>query len=234
VQLLISPGADVNAVNDDAQTPLHIAVKCGAALSVRLLPDAGASVNAAAVDDEQPLHYAAINHEHELCTLLLERGADLHALSTGESVLRYAVRACEYAESKWCESALQCVQLLVAAGADVQEYSAEWGTLLHSSATSNCAAVTQYLLEQLLPAQPDVVNKLAADGTTALYCAAACNNAAVVKLLLASGASIHADSAPLLHACFRGAVNMGSSADVDTFDLLLQAGASVMQLDHLG
>jgi ankyrin repeat protein len=232
VQLLITLGADVHAVNVCGETPLHVAAACGE-LSVQLLLEAGANLHAATATGFQPLHYAAGKCIWQLCRVLLDRGADVNATSsTGISVTRYALQYCESDKDRWLEPVLKCVQLLVEAGADVQEYSEQWGTLLHSSATIKCAAVTQHLLDKLLPAQADVPDKVDVHGRTALYCAAACDNAAVVKLLLAAGASAQLGPNPL-RACVCSPSSDAASG-LPVFSMLLDAGASCMQLDSSG
>jgi ankyrin repeat protein len=243
VQLLLSLGADVDARAGCERTPLHDAAEQGAVQSVQLLLDAGADINAVTMYEGQPLHMAAQSCELQVCRLLLDRGADVNAIveeadSFDESMLDMSVTMCalQYSDSakdRWLEPTLRCVQLLVEAGADVQQYSEKHGTLLHSSATNKCTAVTQYLLGKLLPQHSDVLNRVNAQGQTALYCAAACDNAAVVKLLLTSGASVHVDNSPLLHTCF-ASNSADAAATLAMFNMLLDAGVSIMQLDSSG
>jgi ankyrin repeat protein len=235
-QLLLTLGADVHAVNAAGKTPLHVAAAHGIELSAQLLLDAGAGVSAAANRTGlQPLHCAARERMWQVCRLLLDRGADANATTAGGmSVARCALQHCVSFNDRWSEPVWQFVQVLVEAGADVEQYSERFGTLLHSSASIKCAAVTQYLLDSLLPRDadaPDVLNKVDLYGKTALHLAAACDNAAVVKLLLGSGASVHLDSGPLLHTCLS---SDDSSMGLETCTMLLDAGASVVQLDGLG
>jgi ankyrin repeat protein len=240
VQLLIELGAEVNAHRYPYETPLHRAAERGAELSVQLLINAGAIVNTVADPDNEeglePLHCAATNHHYSVCKLLLERGAHLNARTENyETALRCAIIAAGTADDKWCERAMRCIQLFVDAGADIVDDTAldVCGTLLHSSASITCTAITQYLLDKLLPQHPDVLNKEKEyDGTTALYCAAACSNTAVVKLLLSSAASVNIDSSALLHACFK--TDGSSASDLAMLNTLLDAGVSIMQLDDKG
>eukprot|EP00953_Heterococcus_sp_UTEX-ZZ885_P005629 3501-Heterococcus_DN1.PRE.3 len=240
VQLLIKLGANVHAQDHCEMTPLHYAAFHGVQLSVQLLLDAGADVAAINIRGEQPLHVAARRRELQICRLLLDRGADVNAITdsadstfSGFSVTMCALQLCDCAEDRWLQTTLRCLKLLVEAGAEVQQCSEQRGTLLHISATSKCAAVTQYLLDKLLPQHPDVMNRTNEHGQTPLSCAAAFNNAAVVKLLLASGASVNIDSSPLLHACFSSRES-DTAADLVVFNLLLDARISFMQLGTAG
>jgi ankyrin repeat protein len=234
VQLLLTLGADVHAVNGIGETALHMAAEHGAVLSVQLLLDAGASVSATTTaTGVQPLHCAARKCKWQVCRLLIDRGANVNATSinSGISVTRCALRCCESTQGRWSEPEWQCVRLLVEAGADVQHYCEQWGTLLHGSAAIKCAAVTQYLLGKLLPQHPDVLNKVDVYGKTALCLAVACGNTAVVKLLLASGAAVQIDDIPLLHKYLK---DDSSSMNLETCSMLLDASANVMQLDGAG
>jgi ankyrin repeat protein len=232
VQLLLSLGADVSAVNDARETPLHAAAEAGAELSVQLLLDAGAAVNAANCNGEQPLHLAARAGHWQVLRLLLSRGADVHAAShTWLTATRLALMCGDSVEERWLELPWRCLQLLVEARADLQQYSPKYGTLLHTSVSILHPAVTQYLLDRLLPLQPHLLNRTTAQGHTALYCAVAASNAALVRLLLASGADARVDSSPLLHACFKSA-GSGAATDLAMFNMLLDAGAIIMQLNR--
>ncbi|KAI9451529.1 ankyrin repeat-containing domain protein [Russula earlei] len=99
VESLLEQGADVNARNEDFETPLELAAKKGELKVVRgwtplhdaslegnfeiskVLVDHGANVNARTIDHWTPLHLSAYNGNLEIAELLLERGADVHALT---------------------------------------------------------------------------------------------------------------------------------------------------------
>lgn len=57
--LLISAGADVNAVGDMGETPLHVAIAQRDEASIRMLLDAGARIDIRSEFDETPLEKAA-------------------------------------------------------------------------------------------------------------------------------------------------------------------------------
>lgn len=73
---LVAEGADVNAVNQDGCTPLHLAADRGFPLLVRILVEAGADVNRQDSEGQTALHYAAICEFDQVCQQLLEAGAD--------------------------------------------------------------------------------------------------------------------------------------------------------------
>jgi ankyrin repeat protein len=104
--LLSEPGLDLNAVNSADETALMMAALKGQTDWVRRLVDRGAQVNK---PGWSPLHYAATGPEPAVVQLLLERGAQVDALSPNRSTpLMMAARYGDPAS----------VDLLLAKGAD--------------------------------------------------------------------------------------------------------------------
>ena len=85
-------GANVGAQNWRKLTPLHRAVRAGRTRYVQFLLDHGANVNAADVAGDTPLRRAVTEKKRfEVARLLIERGADVHAVNKrGKSVLESA------------------------------------------------------------------------------------------------------------------------------------------------
>ena len=54
-------GCNVNAKDEDKNTPLHYAAENGHILSVRILLDAGAKLSAKNDDNDTPMHTASAN-----------------------------------------------------------------------------------------------------------------------------------------------------------------------------
>src|SRR5476651_590492 len=75
VEALVAAGIDINSkLQDDPQTPLHVAVLKAAARVVKWLAEHGADVNAGGGSYPTPLSFAASGHL-ETVKVLVERGA---------------------------------------------------------------------------------------------------------------------------------------------------------------
>jgi len=126
-QTLISAGANVNAVNSNGASPLHIAaLRCHALVPALLA--AGAHVNARDNKRRTPLHWAASSENALSTRLLLAAGGDVHATDDAGQT------ACHLAAPG---DALDIVDALIQAGADVNAldhtgcsplYLAEWAS----------------------------------------------------------------------------------------------------------
>src|SRR6056300_309557 len=76
---LIEYGANVNAANDEGDTPLHRAAQYGHTQTAIALIERGADVNATDYDEATPLHLAVQYGHTEIAIALMDRGADVHA-----------------------------------------------------------------------------------------------------------------------------------------------------------
>lgn len=82
--------SDVNACASDGDNGLHCVVRWGDLSSAKALIDAGIDVNKAGDLGYTPLHEACMQGNMEMVRLLVEHGADLFALSEGESAFSTA------------------------------------------------------------------------------------------------------------------------------------------------
>ena len=135
VQLLLSKGADVRAVDKLQETPLHLAV-CNLFSSdakvVQILLDNGADVNAIEKHQRTPLHMAAEQNEKaEVISALIKAGADVVALD------KFQKTPIHYAAGNYKDS-LQVVNALLEAGASVNLLDKDQRSPLFHAA---CAAI---------------------------------------------------------------------------------------------
>jgi hypothetical protein len=79
LETLVSYHADVNARDDDDETPLHYAAWYGSLPIAEFLLAHGAELNARTGNAQTPLHYAAGWGQQGVAALLLSRGAELNA-----------------------------------------------------------------------------------------------------------------------------------------------------------
>jgi ankyrin repeat protein len=75
LEILIRSGADVNAGNNEGETPLMIAALKGNPDNVKLLLNAGANINARDQRGETPLKHAMERNHSEVIEMLKSAGA---------------------------------------------------------------------------------------------------------------------------------------------------------------
>ena len=91
-RLLIDKGAQIDAKNWIALTPLHLAADSGLIEIVRLLCDHGADIEAQSILRRRPLHEAAFKgHIYVVKELIEERNAEINArIDDGRTALSLA------------------------------------------------------------------------------------------------------------------------------------------------
>ena len=109
--MLVQAGADVNAVDDDGATPLHLALvrTWGDSANAIALLARGADANARNREGETPLHLATIRSDTTVVAALVQAGANVNARNErGETPLHLA----------WWRDQPPVVDKLLALGAD--------------------------------------------------------------------------------------------------------------------
>lgn len=219
--------ANVNEQDAKGNTALLRAAAGGSAEQLEKLLEGGAGANLANALKMTPLHVAAADARK--VGALLKAKADPNAVSQqGRTPLLVAASVA---------GALESVQLLAAAGADLKAVDRNGVTALSMAAGANDEAMVRYFIDQGLD-----VNAADKGGFTPLLQAASHHNLTLVKLMLAKGAS------PNVANTFGGVVPKGPIAlkgltplmlaapygSANLMAALLDAGADVNARDSRG
>ncbi|XP_066464820.1 ankyrin repeat domain-containing protein 35 isoform X2 [Eleutherodactylus coqui] len=125
VKLLLQRGAHEDSIDFHSRTPLHCAATSGCVSSVLLLCDAEDTVLDAADDDGRtPLMIAAQRNHPTVCSLLLDRGAQVDLFDRDQKTA--LTLACE-------KGNIQAVETLITKGADPTVFDNKGCDALHYS-----------------------------------------------------------------------------------------------------
>lgn len=248
-EILISNAANINAVDDLGETPLHKASAKGHLDIVKLLINNGANVNAKAKDGCTPLYLSACSRHQEVSKFLLNCNASIEkdiALMLGDIdlVRHYLTQGIDanskltkgYAKGEsWINQVVKLenknlIELLLNYGARVNEKTGTFKlSPLHVASTGIRGKANQNICEVLIAHGADL-NSKDIHNSTPLHWAAKVGNAAVVELLLGYGANVNAvninNQTPLFESsrCHQSLV----------VDLLLSHNATVNITDNQG
>ena len=211
VHLLMTFGADVNAVDNDGQTALIWASKYGLDSIVDLLLEHNAKVDIQAKNDATALMWASLRNHISTVQSLLEHKADMNAVSNnGNSALMLACR----------ENRKNVALKLLLYGADTSLQNVDGDTALILASKKNHISAVRSLLFYAKKIDIEKTNKF---GKTALMEACGQEHREIIEILLEKGASINiADKkgdTPLLYALRRH--------DNAIIEFLIEKGADV-------
>ena len=138
VRRFIEKGVDINAVNEDGETPLHMAVFNRNKDVFEFLIANGAEVNAKSNDGDTILHDVAWAGETEMVSILIKHGADVNARdNSGDTPLHEAVR----------KGRTAAVKQLIMNGADVTVADRRGRTALGIARKEHFKSIELLLLE---------------------------------------------------------------------------------------
>jgi len=196
--------------------------------SVKILLDNGANINALDSNENTPLIIAAFNGYVELVQLLLEKGADIYRRNKQDKTA-LMVTTLEALGQRWRsrnpvllsrlkEPRLEIAKLLIAAGANVNDYSnvPSEQTVLMEAAGSNYFEMVQLLLDNGVD-----INYLTSGERSALDKAISSDREEMVQFLLEKGANPDPElvNTPLMEAAV-----LGNPAIIE---ILLDFGAKI-------
>jgi len=216
---LINRGADVNCVDDDNWSPLHLCCHYGRKVKIAsILIDYGANIELAhdgpdSYDTWKALHLAAAIHLIDIVTLLLDRGADVNSTCESGSALHLA---CSQRGTDLTD--LTVASLLVQRGANINIGNEERGqTILHSACNLSNVTVATFSLDIGIDIHSEDKN-----GMTPLDVACK-NDIKMVKFLLNRGANVnridrsrkmYTDWTALHHTCFSSVFHKEALIDI--------------------
>ena len=216
VNLLVSLGANVNAIDGLGFTPLYYATIYGLAPVVRLLIDHKANVNATHTDRRfTALHYAIDDDKETMVNLLVSLGADIgRRTSSGSTALhliahkgneRMLTQVLQWkvcgidGRNRWKETALLIaageghdilVKRLLEQGANFRIKNSDQNTALHEALIKGGPAKNKRLIVQYLLGWGADPNVQGGGQKTALHLAAMRGDVEIVRQLLGAGADV--------------------------------------------
>ena len=191
-------------------------VRDGKAFALRYLIDAGCDPLAVDECGNAAIHLAAMNGKTECLKVLIDMSSSLYSLNLegqdGNTALCYAAKSSE-----------ECVELLLAAGADPSARSLTRSTPLHVAILNGCIEIAELLLQQ------DGVQIDAADysSSTPLHIASYTNNVRATMLLVLHSCSVEARNN-------QGQTALHAASSVDIATKLISSNADVNATTDLG
>lgn len=144
--------SEINARDEEGNTPLHKAIMVGNFDEVRKLVQAGADINVPNDRGNTPLHVAVGIFSLEIAKYLIKNGANVNAANkqgitplhvAADAVLTFGITGMLYRH----ESHFDMVKLLVESGADVNVKDDDGETPLHYACACENLEVVKYLVE---------------------------------------------------------------------------------------
>ena len=139
IKYFVKHGANVNEMDTNGDTPLHLAILSNNLHIVKYLVENGSDVNGRNAVGQTALHLSASQGEFEIFRYLVKNGSNVNGRDAdGNTVLHTAV----------VNSCLDIVMHLVEQGANVNSKNNNGKTILHVAEESNVLGILKYLIQQ--------------------------------------------------------------------------------------
>mmetsp|Transcript_19695 Transcript_19695/g.75550 ORF Transcript_19695/g.75550 Transcript_19695/m.75550 type:complete len:805 (-) Transcript_19695:72-2486(-) len=180
---LIKRTPNINQVNEDQQTVLHLAAAQGLSEHIELLLSRGADINRQDERGFTPLHYCALEKQLSCCKVLLEKD-NIDVTITNKqktTVLHYLVRV--PVDEDNAVFYRKVMDMVIDKGIDVNLANNQGESALHSAILASNRHATAFLLERGADA-----NLRSLHGETPLHYATRTGNVKLVRMLMEVGA----------------------------------------------
>lgn len=235
VKYLLSISADINVVDFQGLSPLHVAVKKGNSAMIDFLIRHGeANLNCESKDGFTPMFFAIASGNCEIVELLISLGADIHYVNSNNSMMPLHFGA--------LMGQLKVTQLLLKKGAEVNKQNPNTGEIaLHAAARANSfiderskislSCITEILIK--LGSNSKLRQK---DGLTPLQVAVKSKNPIVTKLLIMNGSELND---PIVHNGDKGLTTttfhiISKIFPKEIIELAIEYGADVLKTNEDG
>jgi ankyrin repeat protein len=220
LQLLMSEGADVDAMNSGGYVPLTYALQGGNLVNYRLLMDRGANPDPLESGEGafSPLAMAADHGLTEVAAELMGLGVNINKVNDlGNDALKYAA----------AKGHVECMELLINAGANTASFDNEGFSAIHNAVDNQHHDVVVKLLDTGVDVDLRITKEY--EVTTPLHRACAKLDLELAKILVERGADINAvaaDSSTPLSLAYSFGDEEEDEDDAELIQYLIDHGAN--------
>ncbi|XP_041377262.1 E3 ubiquitin-protein ligase MIB2-like [Gigantopelta aegis] len=218
VKLLIEKKSNINATDDDGDTPLIVATGKQQTEVAEYLVRAGAQLDLKNNKGRTAIHNAAYTGQTTLIHALIGRGCDVNVMDeSGDTPLHDAI-------AKDHTAAVE--RILTSTKVDLTKTNKRGFNPLHWAAFHGRAGI----VERILQRNKSIIDSKKEDGFTALHLATINGNTDIARILIKQGASVNSKAnngyTPLHLAC--------AECYIEPIQVLISAGANVNASDTDG